>query len=89
MNTIPAIYDQGVFRPVTPVDLPDRTQVEVLMPVASGSPQSEVEPASPSDGTYLEPFDQWLAHFESWMSRQSSRNPRVDDSRDSAYPDRS
>lgn len=33
MNTIPAIYENGVFRPTVPVDLPDRTSVEVVLPV--------------------------------------------------------
>jgi predicted DNA-binding antitoxin AbrB/MazE fold protein len=28
MNTIHAVYQDGVFRPVTPIDLPDRCEVE-------------------------------------------------------------
>jgi predicted DNA-binding antitoxin AbrB/MazE fold protein len=29
MNSIHAIYDNGVFRPTQPVDLPDQCEVEV------------------------------------------------------------
>ena len=32
MNTIQAIYENGVFRPTVPVNLPDRTSVEVVLP---------------------------------------------------------
>jgi predicted DNA-binding antitoxin AbrB/MazE fold protein len=31
MNSITAIYENGVFRPVWPVDLPENTQVEVIL----------------------------------------------------------
>lgn len=29
MSTIHAIYEHGVFRPIQPIDLPDRCEVEV------------------------------------------------------------
>ncbi len=32
--------------------------------------------------------DEWLRQFDAWVSDHRSRNPRVDDSRDSIYPDR-
>jgi predicted DNA-binding antitoxin AbrB/MazE fold protein len=32
MKTIPVIYENGVFRPKTPVDLPSGAQVELIMP---------------------------------------------------------
>ncbi len=37
MNAIPAIYENGVFRPIFPVDLPEKTRVEVLLLSASSS----------------------------------------------------
>lgn len=40
-NVIHAIYEQGVFRPIGPVDLPDRTRVEFeprVLPDASAAP---------------------------------------------------
>jgi predicted DNA-binding antitoxin AbrB/MazE fold protein len=30
--TIKAIYENGVFRPTEPVDLPEKAEVEVLLP---------------------------------------------------------
>lgn len=32
MNTIPAIYEDGVFRPTVPIELPENTGVQVLLP---------------------------------------------------------
>ncbi len=32
--------------------------------------------------------EQWLEEFDAWMSSLVSRNPDVDDTRDSFYPDR-
>lgn len=47
-KTIHAIFENGVFRPVEPVGLPDRTAVE-FEPRVVTEPQSPVPP-SPSDG---------------------------------------
>ena len=38
MSTISAIYDHGVFKPVLPVDLPDGTHVEVVLPADGEDP---------------------------------------------------
>lgn len=32
--------------------------------------------------------EEWLRHFNEWVSKQKSRNPNFDDSRESIYPDR-
>jgi predicted DNA-binding antitoxin AbrB/MazE fold protein len=37
MTTIHAIYENGVFRPTAPIDLPENTSVEILLPATSGS----------------------------------------------------
>ncbi|HZZ26684.1 MAG TPA: hypothetical protein VFE46_01650 [Pirellulales bacterium] len=34
------------------------------------------------------PPDQWRRQFNAWLGSLKSRNPNVDDSRDSIYPDR-
>ncbi len=44
MNTIHAIYENGVFRPTVPVNLPELTSVEVLLPAAAGRGAPELEP---------------------------------------------
>lgn len=35
MNTIPAIYENGVFRPLAPVDLSELTNVEIVVSAAA------------------------------------------------------
>ena len=42
------------------------------------------EPISPP---LLSP-EEWLRQFDAWVGDHKSRNPRLDDSRDSMYPDR-
>lgn len=32
MKTVPAIYENGVFRPLRAIDLPESTSVEILLP---------------------------------------------------------
>jgi predicted DNA-binding antitoxin AbrB/MazE fold protein len=41
-QSIPAIFDAGVFRPLEPVQLPDGTRVEVQLPTPA--PLSELSP---------------------------------------------
>lgn len=38
--------------------------------------------------SYIEDPTARAAYFEAWLKRQRSRNPNVDDSRESIYPDR-
>ncbi len=33
--TVKAIYENGVFRPVTPVNLPEMSEVEIVLPADS------------------------------------------------------
>jgi AF2212-like len=47
MDSIPAIYDAGVFRPLEPVNLADGTRAEVIPLAAEDSPvQSAAWPPS-------------------------------------------
>ena len=42
MSTIiKAVYENGVFKPEEPVQLPEHTRVEVSVPEASGSPSDD------------------------------------------------
>jgi len=36
MKAIPAIYHHGAFHPLAPIELPEKTNVEVLLPNDSG-----------------------------------------------------
>ena len=38
MNQIDAVYENGVFRPVEPIDLPEHTRVQVAVPATNGGP---------------------------------------------------
>jgi predicted transcriptional regulator len=50
---------------------------------------SDAQALQEETGGYIEDPKLWQAQFDDWMSRQRSRNPNVDDSRESIYPDRS
>jgi hypothetical protein len=41
--TVKAVFENGVFRPKEPVDLPEKTEVEVLLP-PSPPPADEDDP---------------------------------------------
>jgi predicted DNA-binding antitoxin AbrB/MazE fold protein len=45
-KTIHAIYENGVFRPVEPVDLPDRTVVEFEPRIRTTPPEATAPPMS-------------------------------------------
>jgi predicted DNA-binding antitoxin AbrB/MazE fold protein len=40
MNTIRAVYENGVFRPMEPIDLPEKSLVEFEPRPVEGEPQS-------------------------------------------------
>ncbi|HEY3394622.1 MAG TPA: antitoxin family protein [Lacipirellulaceae bacterium] len=47
-DTIAAIYADGVFRPLEPVDWPEGTKAEVIAVPESGRPASETSTAWPA-----------------------------------------
>jgi hypothetical protein len=72
---IPAIYENGVFRPVVPVDLPEGTQAVVTPSAARKLPPGEGILASAGAWADAdEDFQQWLAEWRRWreMSRDTS-----------------
>ena len=42
MSQIDAVYENGVFRPVEPIDLPEQTRVQVAIPLANYRPIPDV-----------------------------------------------
>ena len=42
MNQIDAVYENGVFRPVEPIDLPEHMHVLVAVPMTIGRPIHDV-----------------------------------------------
>jgi hypothetical protein len=57
---------------------PEELALEALQEKLADEPTSS-PPLSP---------EEWLRRFDAWVSDHKSRNPRLDDSRDSIYPDR-
>jgi hypothetical protein len=57
---------------------PEQLALEALQDRLSGEP---VSPPSLS-------AEEWLHEFDAWVRGHESRNPRLDDSRESIYPDR-
>jgi predicted DNA-binding antitoxin AbrB/MazE fold protein len=43
METIEAIYEHGVFRPLVPVTLPENCRVRVIPPVANGELNQDLD----------------------------------------------
>lgn len=41
-----------------------------------------------ANGTAIMSLESWLHEFDTWVADHESRNPRLDDSRESIYPDR-
>lgn len=67
-NSFSAIYENGVFRPLTPVDLPDQTPVVVTPAQAPGTGEGILASAgawNDADAT----LDEWLAQLAD-MRRQ-------------------
>ncbi len=78
MTAIHAIYENGVFRPTAPVDLPDGTEVTVLTP---GATAPGVGPAQAASGSGNRPAEDIFAEMRPYMVDVS----HVDDSRDAIY----
>lgn len=67
MPAIPAVYENGVFRPLGPVDLPEQSIVQVVPVMPSA--QSPISDAEWDDG--------WEAVYEVLSRRYSGGDPRV------------
>ena len=50
-RTIPAIYENGVFKPIHELDLPDQQRVEILI-VEDDLPHSLIAEAAQKAGSY-------------------------------------
>jgi hypothetical protein len=71
-KSIPAIYDDGVFRPVNPVDLPNHTPVLVIPQPTVGTGEG-IRASAGSWGDAGDEFDVWLCKLE--QMRHSDQRP--------------
>jgi predicted DNA-binding antitoxin AbrB/MazE fold protein len=62
-QTIPAIFDAGVFRPLKPVDLAEGTHVEVQVPLSVAEAGGELSPEQLSRQRLA--IEEMLAEIES------------------------
>ena len=73
-RTIPAIFDEGVFRPLTPVDLPEGTPVVVQLesptqPTPDEEPRADENPPStPAEGATGELSPEELARQQAQIA---------------------
>lgn len=74
---IPAIFDNGVFRPVGQVDLPDQTAVTVFLSAAAKHPGDGIRASAGAWADAEDDFDQWLVELRRWrdMERGTIRLP--------------
>ena len=70
-KSIPAIYDNGVFRPVNPVDLPNHTPVLVIPQSAVGTGEG-IRASAGSWSDAGDALDLWLQQLE--QMRHSDRS---------------
>jgi predicted DNA-binding antitoxin AbrB/MazE fold protein len=52
MRTIEAVYEEGIFRPVEPVSLPEGSRAEVIIPVAASREVGETTETNPKETPY-------------------------------------
>jgi hypothetical protein len=78
-KSISAIYENGVFRPLTPVDLPDHTPVVVIPSCAPGSGAGIVTSAGAWAGDDAA-LDEWLGKLDA-MRRHDRSGLRADETK--------
>lgn len=66
---IPAIFDNGVFRPMGRVDLPDQTEVTVFPATKRGTGEG-IRASAGAWADAGEDLDQWLAELLHWRSME-------------------
>ena len=55
MKTVSAIYENGVFRPTQPIDLPERCRVEIEVHVHPSNGESETAASEVADDRRFDP----------------------------------
>jgi predicted DNA-binding antitoxin AbrB/MazE fold protein len=80
MKTIQAIFENGVFRPVVPVDLPEHSTVEFEPRLQEAAPREEQLPTSPpiSDGLakiYAILGERYNSGFSDTAARHNEHQP--------------
>ncbi|MEQ8848154.1 antitoxin family protein [Botrimarina sp.] len=60
MDRVPAIYEDGVFKPLAPVSLPERTEVEIPLPArdAGALPESDEDRIARQEAALRAMFDE-------------------------------
>jgi predicted DNA-binding antitoxin AbrB/MazE fold protein len=80
MNSIQATFEQGVFRPVTPVALPEGCQVEICI-VSAGEDSGRTASSLNNVGQSIEEQLRQLAESvppESWQQLPADLSDRID-----------
>jgi hypothetical protein len=67
------------------LDLPPMSLEEVQAEIDEARRDRDDRNGDRSTPAYRLPYDQWVKHFDAWLASRQSRNPDVDDSRDSIY----
>lgn len=73
-DSIQAIFENGMLRPLTPLDLPENSIVELDVKDIGSQP--------------IEDIEQWLAEFDDWMNNLDPNIPSLTNeqiSRESIY----
>lgn len=76
MNTIHAVFENGVFRPLVPVDLADQTKVEFEPRVVESATAAGQEPLTASDLLASGLVGIWAERADMEDSREFARRLR-------------
>ncbi len=88
-KTIEAIYENGVFRPLDAVDLPDKSKVEIDLHLNAGRKAGPTDDKSHLQFTL--PPGEWIKQVREWAKRPRKIAPSLPDEalrRASIYEDR-
>ncbi len=92
MQTMTAIFEDGVLKPAQALNFPEHTQVRIavepLQPDGQKADDGADHSAPPPIGAS---FQDWKTKFDAWMAEVQARSPHyppgfaMDDSRESIY----
>jgi predicted DNA-binding antitoxin AbrB/MazE fold protein len=73
MKTIHAIYENGVFRPTEPVELPEGTEVQI--PTSSDQSKLKIEPDAGLANVYAILGERYSSGFSDTAERHNEHQP--------------
>jgi predicted DNA-binding antitoxin AbrB/MazE fold protein len=74
-TTVPAVYENGVFRPCVPVDLPERTSVELELRVPDERAPAQAPMSEALAGVYAILGERYNSGYTDTAARHNEHQP--------------